>query len=119
MEIFSIFFNMKVCCVFSLESLHQGDSNEYTQYTIFSIKRKITLNYPKICSYGIIFQGTQERVQNSCGKRTISVQPTEVLMYVDVGKSTSIKCRRYKYWLEYLLCEDVKHLIAYCCSGFC
>ena len=36
MDIFSIFVNMKVCCVFSLELPHQGDANEYTQYTIFS-----------------------------------------------------------------------------------
>ena len=34
-NIFSIFYKMKVCCVFSLESPHRGDSNEYTQYTIF------------------------------------------------------------------------------------
>ena len=27
------FYNMKVCCVFSLESPHLGDSNEYTQET--------------------------------------------------------------------------------------
>ena len=39
-DIFSIFFNIKVCCVFSLESPYRGDSNEYTQYTIFNIKRK-------------------------------------------------------------------------------
>ena len=37
MDIFAVFFNMKVCCVFSLESPHRGDSNEYTQYTIFNI----------------------------------------------------------------------------------
>ena len=37
MDIFSIFFNMKVCCVFSLESPHRGDSNECIQYTIFNI----------------------------------------------------------------------------------
>ena len=37
MDIFSIFFNMKVCCVFSLGSPYRGDSNEYTQYTIFNI----------------------------------------------------------------------------------
>ena len=30
MDIFSIFFNMKVCNVFSSESPHRGDSNEYT-----------------------------------------------------------------------------------------
>ena len=47
MDIFLIFFNMKVCCVFSLESPYRGDSNEYTQYTIFNMNKKITLNYPK------------------------------------------------------------------------
>ena len=47
MNIFSILFNMKVCCVFLLESPHWGDYNEYTQYTIFNIKKKITQNYPK------------------------------------------------------------------------
>ena len=39
--IIGIFFhNIKVCCVFSLELPHRGNSNEYTQYTIFNIKRK-------------------------------------------------------------------------------
>ena len=51
-NIFSIFFNMKVCCVFSLELPHLGDSNEYTQYTIFNIKQKITLNYSKSAAMG-------------------------------------------------------------------
>ena len=39
---------MKVCCLFSLELLHRGDSNEYTQYIIFNIYKKnykFTLNY--------------------------------------------------------------------------
>ena len=47
-----IFYNMKVCCVFSLESPYSGDSNEYTQYTVFNIKKKITLNYPKSAAMG-------------------------------------------------------------------
>ena len=44
-----IFFGMKVYCVLSLESPHQGDSNEYTQYTIINMKKKKrnSLNYPK------------------------------------------------------------------------
>ena len=46
MDIISIFLNMKVYCVFSLESPHRGDSNEYTQYTIFNVKKKIALIYP-------------------------------------------------------------------------
>ena len=31
---------MKVCCAFSLESPHRGDSNEYTQYTFFQLKKR-------------------------------------------------------------------------------
>ena len=42
MDMYSIFFNMKVYCLFPLESPHRGDSNVYTQYTIFIIKKKIT-----------------------------------------------------------------------------
>ena len=48
-----IFYNMKLCCVFSLESPHSGDSNKYTQYTIFNNKeKKITLNYSKSAAKG-------------------------------------------------------------------
>ena len=50
MNIFSIFFNMKIYCVFTLESPHRGDSNVYIQYTI-----SLKVNHPKlsqICSYG-------------------------------------------------------------------
>ena len=63
MDIFSIFFNIKVCCMFSLESPHRGDSNGYTQYTIFNIKKE---NHPKLSpinSNGFLFQGTEERVR--------------------------------------------------------
>ena len=52
-DIFSIFFNMKVCCVFSFESPHIDDSNEL-QYTIFNIKKTVTLNYPK-CGAIVLF----------------------------------------------------------------
>ena len=72
-EAFSIFFNMKVFCVFSLESPHRGDSNEYTQYTIFNVENKITLNYLKSAAMGFLFQWTQERVRNSHGKRAIYI----------------------------------------------
>ena len=66
--------------MFLLESPHRGDSDEYTQYTIFSIEKKITLNYPKSADMGF-FQRTRERVRNSRGKRAISVRATEVSLY--------------------------------------
>ena len=61
---FSIFFNMKVFCVFSLESPHRGDSNEYTQYTIFNIKRKIDLNYLKSAAMGAISLESQSEPED-------------------------------------------------------
>ena len=67
--------------MFSLESPHLGDSNVYTQYTIFKIKKKITPDYSKSAAMGF-FLGTQERVQNTHGKRAINVRATEVLLYV-------------------------------------
>ena len=56
MDIFSIFFNMKVrvYCLFSLESPQRGDSNEYTQYTISQYKKKVILNYPKSATIGFV-----------------------------------------------------------------
>ena len=44
--------------MFSLESPHRGYSNEYTQYTIFNILKKMALNYSKspamsFCSKGL------------------------------------------------------------------
>ena len=74
--------------MFTLESPHRGDSNEYTQYTISQYKKE---NHPKlsqICSYGILFQGTQERVRNSSGKEPPVFEPmkfyciTYLLLYL-------------------------------------
>ena len=50
--------------MFSLELPHQGNSNDYTQDTIFNIKKKITQNYPKSAAMGF-FLGIQEKVRNS------------------------------------------------------
>ena len=65
--------------MFSLESPRQGDSNENKQYIIFNMIKKNTLNYPKSAVMGF-FQGTQERVRNSRGKRAISVQAIKIIL---------------------------------------
>ena len=51
---FLIFYNIKVCCVFLLESPHSGDFNEYIQYTIFNIKKNHTI-ISQICSQVFCF----------------------------------------------------------------
>ena len=71
--------------MFSLESPHRGDSNEYTHAIITcNIKKKTTTNYPKydnVCNYGI-FPWTQELVRNSRGKQPIGVRAIDVLLYI-------------------------------------
>ena len=39
--------------MFSLESSRQGDSNEYTQYTIFNIKKENNTKVPKSAAKGL------------------------------------------------------------------
>ena len=46
--------------LFSLDLPHQGDSNENTQYIIFNIKNKITLNYSKSAAMGIFPRGLND-----------------------------------------------------------
>ena len=84
---------MKVLCVFTLESPHRGDSNEYTQYTIFNMIKKTPLIIPNLQLWDF-FQGTQERVRKSRGKRAISVRAIEVLLYV---QGTCILDGKYTY----------------------
>ena len=71
---------MKVYCVFILELPHRGDSNEYTQYTIFQYEKEKTPKIIPNLQLWDFFQGTQERVRKSRGKRAISVRATEVLL---------------------------------------
>ena len=51
--------------MFSLESPHQGDSNVYTQYTIFIVEKKIAPDYSKSAAMGFF----------SWNSRTSSKQP--------------------------------------------
>ena len=82
--IFSIFFNMKVLCVFSLKSPQRGDSNEYAQYTIFNYP----LNYPNLQLWVFFFAKDSRK----SSKQPISVRVTEGLLYavavlVDLSKA--------------------------------
>ena len=45
------------------------------------MNKKKTIHYLKSAAW-LFFQGTQERVRNSRGKRAISVRATEVLLYI-------------------------------------
>ena len=64
-RIFFDFYNMTVYCVISLESPHRGDSNEYTQYTIFNMKKKNNLNYPKSAAIGFLSKGLKNEFETA------------------------------------------------------
>ena len=50
--------------MFSLESPHRGDSNGNTQYIIFNIKMKITLNYPE-SEFWDFFKGLKKEFETA------------------------------------------------------
>ena len=52
--------------MFSSESPHPSDSNEYTQYTIFNTKKKkITLDYPKSAAMGFFSCGLKHKFETA------------------------------------------------------
>ena len=53
--------------MFSLESLHGGDSNdyEYTQYTIFKIKKGNYAKLSPICSHGMFSFGLKNEFETA------------------------------------------------------
>ena len=63
--------------MFSLELPHRGNSNEYTQYTIFNIKE----NNPKlsqICSYGIFSKGLKNKFEIAVVNEASVFEPLKV-----------------------------------------
>ena len=51
--------------MFTLESPHRGDSNEYTQYTIISMNMKNCLNYPKSAGMGFFSKGLKNEFETA------------------------------------------------------
>ena len=77
--------------MFSLELPHRGDSNEYTQYTIFNIQKE---NHPKLSQifiYGIFFHSTQERVGNSVGNEPSVFEPLKFYCIVTYTPKKLVK----------------------------
>ena len=60
-----IFYNMKVYCVFTLESPHRGDSNVYTQYTIFQYEKEKHPKLSQICRYWNISKGLKNEFERA------------------------------------------------------
>ena len=51
--------------MFSLESPHRGDSNEYSQYTIFNMNKKDTINYPRSAAMAFFSKGLKNEFETA------------------------------------------------------
>ena len=64
--------------MFSLELPHQGDSNEYTHYTIFNVKQKNHLKFSHICSYVIFSTGLKNKFETAVVNEPSVFEPLKV-----------------------------------------
>ena len=69
--------------MFSLESHHPGDSNENTQYTIFNIKKKITLTHPKSAAMGFFSKGLKDEFETALVNENLLI-PTLLIKSISV-----------------------------------
>ena len=100
MDTFSIFFKMKVHCVFSLESPQRGDSNEYTQYTIFQHFKENYLKLSQICNYGICSKGLKNEFETVVVNEPSVFEPMKFYCtndtLVSIFSNVRISCGKYK-----------------------
>ena len=70
--------------MFSLGSPHRGDSYEYTQYTIFIVKKKITLDYPKSAPMGFFSKELKKEFETAVVNAPSVFEPLK--FYCNVSK---------------------------------
>ena len=66
---------MKVYYVFTLESPHRGDSNEYAQYTSFQYEKEKHPKLYQICSYGIFSEGLKNEFERAVVNESSVFEP--------------------------------------------
>ena len=75
--------------MFLLESPHRGDSNEYTQYTIFNIKKKITLHYRKSAAMGFFSKGLKNEFEAAVVNEPSVFEPPKfycICLYINIKR---------------------------------
>ena len=78
-----------VCCVFSLESPHRGDSNEYTQCTIFNMNKKNILNYPESAATSFFSRGLKNEFETAVVNEPSVFGPLKFYCLLNVIKISS------------------------------
>ena len=100
MVIISIFFKIKVCCVYSLESPHRGDSNEYyTKYQFQYEKKKFNINCPKSAARDFFSKGLKSEFEIAMVNEPSGFEPLNVYC----SFLTSFKMRKFHTYFLVLL----------------
>ena len=71
--------------MFSLESPHRGDSNEYTQYTIFNMKKENIPKLSQICSDRIFSNGLKNEFETAVVNEPSVFEPLKFYCTVSKG----------------------------------
>ena len=115
-DTFSIIFNMKVCCVFSIES-----PNENTQYTIINLKKE---NHPKwysICCQVIFSKGLKTEFETAVVNEPLVFEPLKFYCLLNTALQA---CKNMKGILTFLETETksglsmCKHIDVYTWRSF-
>ena len=77
---------MMLCVLITMA--HRGDSNEYTQYTIFNIEKKITLHYSKSAAMGFFSKGLKKEFKTAVVKEPSVFKPLKVYCIDRMTNST-------------------------------
>ena len=64
--------------MFTLESPHRGDSNEYIQYTIFQYEKEKHPKLSQICSYGFFSKGLKNEFETAMVNEPSVFEPLNV-----------------------------------------
>ena len=127
---------MKVYCVFSVELPHRGDSNEYTQYTIFNMNhfqyeqekqytifnmnKKNTLNYPKSAAMGLFPRDSRRSHQCSShwSSTVVNLNPAWTMqsgqgLLIDDISFPLLSPRTTKLWRGYRVCPVRMYVSTY------
>ena len=87
--------------MFLLESPHRGDSNEYTQYTIFNMNKNKHPKLSQICSYGYFSKVLKNAFETAVVNEPSVFEPLKfycIMLTVKPGKQTAFCGNICQFW---------------------
>ena len=84
--------------MFPIESPHRGDSDEYTQYTIFNMNRKNTLNYTRSAAMGFFSKGLKNEFETAVVNEPSVFEPLKFYCNYQAQKFTDRTTIVRRHW---------------------